>query len=66
MNVPNASLLTSPSSCLEHSSVAGPATDCTNEANQEDPRGVSLDTVEPLHQLWHSPTSDLLTMGKTF
>lgn len=51
-------LLASPSSCLEHSCVAGPAMNYKRKANQEDPRRVSLDMVEPLSQLQHSPTSD--------
>ena len=53
-----------PLSSLEHPCVAGPATNHKTEANQEDPRGVSLDAIEPLKQLQLSPTSDLLVMGK--
>lgn len=51
-------LLASPSSFLEHSCMAGPAMNYKRRANQEDPRRVSLDIVESLSQLQHSPTSD--------
>lgn len=54
-NVPNTPLLTLPSSYLEHSRVAGPATNHNNLANQDDPRR----GVKPRNQLQHSPTSDL-------
>lgn len=40
------------------------AMDRKNEANQEERRGVSLGIIEPLNQLQHSPTPDLLVMGK--
>lgn len=40
------------------------ATAHKRQGNQEDPRGVSLDIVEPLNQLQQSLTSDLLVMGE--
>lgn len=43
-------LLSAPSSCLEYPCVAGLATDLKRKANQGDPTGVSLGTIEPLNQ----------------
>ena len=59
--MPAAPLLVLPSSRLERP-CGWTCHEPKRKANQEDPRGVSLDIVEPLNQLQQSPTCDLLTM----